>query len=387
VTTVHNSNSADPKTHVLAIGVGKYPHLMDGTGRRAQDPLGLGQLTSPPLSVKAFIEWCSAPELDPGAIGFCNPTASLGSIEAVVSSDPPLVIQTPRGPIQLDAATLDNIRNAFEMWLNRVASNDANVGIFYFCGHGVMVANHYLLAEDFGESDLRPWERAFDITNTLRGIERQVKGALYFFIDACKAISRDMALTLAADPVPLAAVDLKKSVVRSYAARIGATGEGELAFAAAGKVSRYTDALLTAMSGYCGIRMAGMQTWDVDGETLASAVRRLLDNRNDPTVPQQVIDQAISGTSVPLLRVGKPPKVKVKIDLSPEQKRSLALMYLLSAKGDRFEHDGANGAFRTEVQRGFYSIGARARAAEFAQLEYQDEEVSPPVFNFVMPVP
>ena len=39
-----------------------------------------------------------------------------------------------------------------------------NVGLFYFCGHGLESAGQMLLAEDFGVSSNRPWEAAIDFS-------------------------------------------------------------------------------------------------------------------------------------------------------------------------------------------------------------------------------
>ncbi len=216
MTTLYDKPPAagHPATHVIAIGVGKYIHLIDGIPPLAVNPLGLGQLNSPPVSAKALINWCLAPLFDATAAGFRNADCPLASVEALVSSDPPVSVSTPDGLRALDPATRNNIQVAFELWLSRLKSNDENIGVFYFCGHGIMVADHYLLAEDFGRSAANPWEGAFDISNTIRAVEREVKGAAYFLLDACREISRDVALTLGANPFALQAVDLKKQVTR-----------------------------------------------------------------------------------------------------------------------------------------------------------------------------
>jgi hypothetical protein len=190
MTTVYERNpAAEPGVHILAIGVGRYPYLIGGSGRLTNNPLGLAQLSSPPVSVKAVIDWFLASVVAPGTGGFANPVTLLGSIEGLASSDAPVSVTSAGGVIQLEAATKANIQDAFERWLARLTSHDANIGVFYFCGHGVMVADHYLLAEDFGQSNAVPWERAFDISNTLRAVERDAKGALYFFVDACRQSS------------------------------------------------------------------------------------------------------------------------------------------------------------------------------------------------------
>ena len=228
MTTVYERNlPAAPGVHVLAIGVGRYPHLIGGSGPLTQKPLGLAQLSSPPVSVKAVIDWFLAPLVAPGTAGFANPVTSLGSVEGLASADAAVAVTSSGGIVQLDPATKDNVQDAFERWLARVSSDAANIGVFYFCGHGVMVADHYLLTEDFGRSNTMPWEKAFDMSNTLRAIERDVKGALYFFIDACREVSKDIALTLGANPLALKEVDLKKPVVRTSTSLIQATGGGQ----------------------------------------------------------------------------------------------------------------------------------------------------------------
>jgi hypothetical protein len=377
--------AAGPGTHVLAIGVGRYPHLLGGEpGKLAAKPLGLKQLSSPPLSTAKLLEWCLAPTLEPTSAGHSNPSCPLASVEALISSAIPVSIATPAGNQAPEAATLDNIDAAFSLWLDRVKSHNDNIGLFYFCGHGIMVADHYLLAEDFGRNNNKPWDRAFDVSNTIRAVEREVKGAVYFLVDACRMIALDVAVTLGADPSALKAVDLKKEVTRQSLSVIKATGEGELAFALENKVSRFTDALHMALSGRCGVKAAGAATWDVDGETLASAVRKLLDNGNKTAKRRQVSAQEISGASMALTKSAAIPSVAVEVDLTPETKRKVAKISLTSAKGNKHLHDGAEGVFRAVVPRGFYTVEAEAKAGEFAVLKFEDEELIPPVFDLTM---
>jgi hypothetical protein len=138
------------------------------------------------------------------------------------------------------------------------------------------------------------------------------------------------------------------------------------------------------MSGYSGVRGPGSATWDADGETIASAVRKLLNNGNKTAKRRQVSDQTIGGDSVPLLRFGTPPLVKVELDLMPEPMRALARIYLLSAKGVRHDHEGVKGAFVTEVPRGIYEIGAKAPANEFGDLTLEDQDLIPPLYNLTL---
>ncbi len=371
--------------HVLAIGVGNYPHLLGGSGTLTNRPLDLGQLSSPPVSLKAVVDWFLAPQLDATRVGFVNPGAVLGSVDALASAPAPVQITTPAGVMALEGATRDRIQLAFERWLARLKGPGESIGVFYFCGHGVMAADHYLLADDFGRSNGAPWAHAFDVSNSLRGVERETQGALYFFIDACREISTEVALTLGANPLALWAADLKRPVIRNSTTLIEATGEGKLAFGLDGRVSRFTDALITAMSGYCGVKGPGAATWDVDGETLANAVRKLLEGGNKTAKRRQISGQSISGVSVPLLRHPRAPLVKVSLDLLPEPMRVVARLYLESSRGERRVHEGAKGPYLTEVPRGMYTIGAEAMAAQFESLSF-DEDLIPPVHDLPMRV-
>lgn len=370
-------------THVFVIGVGNYPYLVGGSNRLASNPLGLGQLTSPPVSARTLTDWFLAPLTNATAAGFNNNSAPLASLEALISDTAPMTLSSPQGEVQVAPATLNNIQQGFEAWLSRLRSDPGNIGVFYFCGHGVMVADHYLLAEDFGASENRPWENAFDISNTLRAMTREVNGALYFFIDACREISRDIAFTLGADPPALKAVNLKKPVICTSVSLIEAAGEGKLAFAAEGSVSRFTQALLTAMSGYCGIGTPGSNRWTVDGEALAAAVRKLLSCATKTTLRRQFSDQSVSGLSIPLLELASAPKVKVDLELLPQELQSLAILYLRSLRGQRFE---GRTMLQIEVPRGFYDVGADCPTGEFAALCYADQELMPPLFGLTIEV-
>jgi hypothetical protein len=382
-----NENGGQPGTHVFAVGVGSHPHLLGGTKKLANKPLGLKQLSSPPVSTKALIDWFFAPILAPGSIGFSNVLAPLSTVEALVSDLAPLAVETPTGAKQLDPATRDNIQIAFESWLGRLSSNPDNIGVFYFCGHGLMVSEHFLVAEDFGRSNAQPWSQAFDISTTIKAVEREAAGTFYFFIDACREIARDVATTLGANPNALQAVDLNKKVIRKSVTTIYATGEGELAFAPqGGNVSRFTSALLSAMSGYAGIKAPGTSTWNVDGECIAAAVRQLLEYdaleaSGTAGTGKQVSEQSLQGSSIPLLRLTAAPKVKVWLDLTPAQRRALYEIYLVSAKGSRFAQTQLDRIFKIDVPRGFYEVGANDPAGALPPVVHPEEELVPPMYR------
>lgn len=391
MTLLHDASvEGQPGTHVLAIGVGTYPHLLGGGGPLANKPLGLKQLQSPPVSLKAVVDWFLAPVISPESVGFVNAAAPLASIAALASATASVSINVSSGPTPVAAATRKNIQDAFEGWLDRTRSHPDNVGVFYFCGHGMMVSDHYLLAEDFGCSAATPWAEAFDISNTVRAVEREMPGAVYYFIDACREIARDVAMTLGANPNALLFVDLTKKVIRKSVTAIFATGEGELAFAPeGGQVSRFTSALLCAMSGFSGIKAPGAATWNVDGESVATAIRQLLEYdameaAARPDTKKQVSEQLVQGSSIPLLRLTVAPKVKVWLDLTPLQRRALYELYLQGAKGGRVAQTQLDQIFKIEVPRGFYEVGAHDPVGALPPVVHAEEELVPPTYTLTM---
>jgi hypothetical protein len=318
----------------------------------------------------------------PGRLtGYTNAAVPLASVEAVVSAPTPLQVNNGQDVVTVEAATLANVQVAFRAWLARLRQDNNNIGIFYFCGHGIAVPDQYLLLEDFGIDSDQPWDRAFDLANTIRAVEREVKGAVYFFIDACREISLEVATTLGANPRALRVADMKMPVLLRSSSLIFATGQGKLAFAPKDKISRFTQALVTALSGYAGIKEAGAATWGVDGETLAPAVRKLLQDENKIAKVPQVSEQTIAGQPVPLMQIPVPPRVKVKVDLSPEGMRTIAQFYLRPAKGEEIRHNGADGVFLTEVPLGFYDLGALPPGREFVAISRVNEQFHPPLYS------
>jgi hypothetical protein len=71
-----------PGTHVLVIGAGQYPHLIGGEAP-AQKTDGLRQLSSPPMSARAFAEWMLRDYQCPGK--------ELASLSLLVSEPAPRV--------------------------------------------------------------------------------------------------------------------------------------------------------------------------------------------------------------------------------------------------------------------------------------------------------
>jgi tetratricopeptide (TPR) repeat protein len=260
--------------------------------------MGLKQLSSPPVSAAALVSWFLGRQgSSGGAVGFHNPETPLATVELLLS---PTQRYTGTGVAQVPvaAATHANIVQSFNLWKDRVVAHASNVAVFYFCGHGVMGANDYLMPSDFGAlNPNNPWADAIDISNTARAMRRLSSGPLYFFIDACRQASRD-ALLPGAGPSALAVVNFALPV-RAFARLIlWATGEGELAFGITADKSRFCAALIEALSGFAAEPEG--KAWRVTGGMLAQSVHQILARENTSLEPgkRQYAEHQLIGSQV-----------------------------------------------------------------------------------------
>jgi tetratricopeptide (TPR) repeat protein len=275
----YGKTPAKPGTHVFVIGVGHYPHLPGGGGKPANETLSLKQLTSPPISAKALADWflATASGASPTLDGFRNPTAPLASLWMLVSAKEQTYSLPDGKEVTLLRADLNNIQVVYEAWMNAVSSHPDNIGVFYFCGHGVQGVNSYLLPDDFGMY-ANPWNKAFDIDLSAMAARQRVAASLYFFIDACRQMqmgaegSRPQSFGLPKD---------NAKVLCRTRLKLWATGDGAKAFASGeGVPSRFTDALLRALNGSYGQLTEVGGSWVVTGEALAHQVVRLVEESN-----------------------------------------------------------------------------------------------------------
>ena len=333
MTTVYTSALAESEptavgTHVFIVGVGEYPCLLGGKGKLLENPMNLRQLSSPPASAKALATWFLGREgSSAAALGFHNPKAPLATVEMLVSPNQQAYTLPDGKQLPVEAATRANIAQGFRDWVERAKAHADNVAVFYFCGHGVMGANDYLLPSDFGAvNPLNAWSDAIDITETARAMRRLAGGPLYFFIDACRQASRD-ALSPGASPPALAKVDFAKPV-RGFARLIlWATGEGEAAFGEAGKASRFCAALIESLSGFEGEQDPEGQGWVVTGDLLQRSVSTILEAQNAALKAEerQYVERQLIGSQAFHFETAVPRRIAVGIPSSwaigPEVRR------------------------------------------------------------------
>ncbi|MFF5445581.1 caspase family protein [Streptomyces sp. NPDC012888] len=278
--TVHLDEDAGPAaTHALVIGVGAYTHLHGGPSPTDHPgAVGMRQLSSPPLSARAFAAWM----ID----GYHDAARPLGSLALLLSENGPgpepgpgpgsvtFVHPLTRAEHPVAAATIDNIVDAVVGWKDRGDHDEARL-VFYFCGHGVSLGlDTSLLAADMFADRNSPLEGALNFEALKRGLNNCRAAQQVFFVDACRAGSDTLISTAGTDSlgrVPVAGNVRPAGFVPREHAVVYATLHGEESFARAGRVSLFTDALLRSFDG-AGSENVEDGVWKVTTGTLTHAI-------------------------------------------------------------------------------------------------------------------
>lgn len=321
-TILENIEVEKPHTHVFIIGVGEYPHLLDGKGPVLDNPMRLKQLTSPPISAKAFGDWILK--------NLNNPDAPLGSVELLLSPADKYVRPQDGEQFSVEAATMKKIKLAFDKWYERCNSHKDNVAIFYFCGHGLEKVVDYplLLTEDFGESEIRLWENAIDFHSTFLGMARCQAKIQCYFIDACRQTPPELQeiQQIRATALVHPSISQKQREVL----KLFATNTNQSAYGPYNQVTRFTDALINCLNGLGSEKHK--KQWLVTTGKLGLNVAKILEKGNRASnVPQQ--KPVLTGSGIVTIHVcNTPPSVPVAISLNPTEASNFAELSLLKEK-------------------------------------------------------
>ncbi|BCA26730.1 caspase family protein [Metapseudomonas otitidis] len=314
MTVLLDDGKADPGTHVLLIGVGRYPFLNDGGDPANLFPLhmGMGQLSSPPLSVSAFATWL----MDSGA-GFHNPDRPLRSLQVLCSADVPVSIRDSSGTLQVvQSAQMHLVRQAVRDWMKRAGRNPENMAVFFFCGHGLAFGEveNALLLEDFGGDHGNPMADAIAFDSMRLGVMRHC-GANHqvHFIDACRTPPNKHFLATYGDKAtgdPIAAAGLSRDLRNKIAPVYFAAGLASAAYGLDGQPSLFTQGLLQSMHGPAS-RDKGNH-WEVQVPALAEGINKCVASMAFQVQPQYCQPRD-TGPELMIHRLRADPKVVVKV--------------------------------------------------------------------------
>lgn len=322
---VHEVPVDGPCTHALVIGVGKYPHLIGGE-TPCQNPDGMGQLSSPPISARELAGWFIT--------DYHDPDKGLASVALLLSDPNPQPFVNPKTNQQHDVedATGDNVQTAITEWKARADSDPGNRVFFYFCGHGVSEGDDFaLLTSDFCSDDNNPLQGAIDFRRLTGGLKKCKASEQVFFVDACRANS-DALIGQSdgfAGRVPLLPGLRPPELPRRLHVPYFATLAGDKAYAREDSVSLFTEALLKGLRGAASDDPEG--EWRVTTSRLQEAI--------DHFMKQPIFAGEIAGVQVPvtgelpvfeLHHLTREPEVPVYVGCEPAADNELAEFICLS---------------------------------------------------------
>lgn len=359
------------EAHALVIGIGTYPHLVDGTGRLFSQAGLLKQLTSPPISATAFATWLETKYNGSGV--------PLGTLMLIVS-DP--------ADTDADAPTMENVRTAVKEWRKRAHTSTDNIALFYFCGHGVSAGVHDgLLASDFGADDDAALENVIDIGGLQLAMDGCKARRQAFFIDACRNTPEWLVKRVVDGGIGQSILDAQ---IRQGqygdrdAPRYFATSSSQLAYGRPNGLSLFTEALIETLES------AGAEKeknrWIVKTDTLQPGLNRMLailSERDRLPFRKASLDRS-SGYEFHVLP--GPPDVHVSVTCEPPEANDVADLALRGGDAQwvpRPSRDGSTWRLKRPV--GQTDVRATFSGREYPDVELH-ETIWTPVSDFTLAV-
>ena len=364
---VHLEPAATPGTHALVVGIGRYPNLLGGdTPSQRSD--GMKQLSSPPISARAFATWLIEE--------YHHTTKPIASVALLLSELAPGPFDNAKAGTSGDVleATIANLTAAVTAWRQRADSSPDNRLVFYFCGHGISEGEDMsLLASDFNPDDANPLNQALDFSKLRHGLKKCAASEQLFFIDACRA-SSDVLISQSgaafAGQVPLLPGMRPLELPRLLSVPYYATLAGDLSHARPDSVSLFTQALLR------GLRGAGSD--DPEGEWRVTTSR--LQEAIDHFLKQPVFAGKVAGVQVPVVgelpvfdvhELTAAPVVPVYVGCAPPEVNATAEFVCRQAGSERFrravadvDSDNPQAEWAVDLEFGEYEFAATLAAGE-----------------------
>jgi hypothetical protein len=266
-----------PRLHALVVGVGDYPHLRDGKGKRADNPMGLSQVSTPPVTAVKITKWLigsSSKERERrDDHHFECADCPLGSVEVLISPEQEFPFSGSGRSRRAERARIKELEEAALKWQARCAANKENRAFFYFCGHGIAKGTQFILPENFGDPDLDLWRNNIDFDKMRLGMRScKIRSAVYF-IDACRETPFDIL-----NQTDVSGISLVKG--SKYGDSMGceatyyAASQGKPAHGPENDVSYFGQALLKCLDGAGSSNTTG--EWVVDSNSLGKALGDVL---------------------------------------------------------------------------------------------------------------
>ncbi len=342
-----------PGVHALIIGVGRYPYL---TGKHLEFD-GYRDLTSAPVSALHFMQKL----VDTDVAEWAVPVAS---VDVLLSPTRTLVNHTGTH-VDVADPTRENIQEAFQHWLNRCASHPENIGVFYFCGHGVQAESQVLLASDFARFDDSPFMGAFAYDVSRDGILQFGPPTQCVFIDACRVplteqvrlLNRGVSALKTADAFGerscLHDLTLRAPLFDVMEAPPNLTGYSD------GVVSYFTSALTRALDGQAAMEEDLTGDWVVDNQNVSVNMTKLLQQEIGPGATGRAVEGAMIFDRKVLRRLVAPPPTMITVSCEPLAETGTLSCMPNPAVRPPYEHSAQDGEpWEFQAEAGHYTVTA-----------------------------
>lgn len=263
-------------THVFIIGIGDYPWLDGGATPRGENITGgMTQLSAPPISARKFADWWLSEYRDN--------ERPLASVSMLLSDSESQIYAAPdQKQHDIPPATIDNIRDAADIWSERGRENPENQLVFFFSGHGLASGvQEALLTRDYGERAARPMLGAINLTGFKIGLSSLPARRQLLFIDACRT-GRNILLRNSNDNgdvlVPTGDVPTNDLLQNIYRASLN----GRPAYGLPNGLTLFTRGVLNAFRGAGADNLDDQHVWRLNTGMIGQALTHFATQLADP---------------------------------------------------------------------------------------------------------
>jgi hypothetical protein len=310
---------SQPGTHALVIGVSQYLHFSDGAEPTPEGAeLQMEQLSAAARSASEVASWLLEE--------YRCPLAPLRSLRVLLSPAPgeqiasTVASKLPAGdPMVL--ATRANVEREIAEFRHACDSHAENVAFVYVAGHGVQLTNTgaVVLLSDVGcSTHLNRLQGAIDMASVHAGMRYESPARTQFwFVDACRqrpAIARRFETLEGA-----LKLDVPINQDTDCSPLFLAATTGTSAYARAGGLTLFCEALLWALRGGCaaGPEDEGVDCWHVPVTSLVGRLPQHVKALAATEGAEQSADTAGKIAEGTLQYFDAAPKADLRLDLMP----------------------------------------------------------------------
>jgi len=379
-----------PGLHALIVGVSAYSNLSKANEPLTPNSLGLRQLSSTTLSAYKIYRWL----LDhqnalPVPLASCRLLLSPSALEIAVE---------PEINDLADPATLENFLIQAKNWKKDASSNDDNMTLFYFAGHGAQQSRDdaVLLLEDFGDGIGGPLRNAVDINNIFKGMARSnqfhiIAQKQLYFVDACRDFLSAFRNFEPDDATQVFRIQQSGADTR-VAPIFYAAAPGTSALAIPGEQTLFSKALIDCLNGDAGQfeEVEGQERWHVSVHSLCEALQLKIQELNTRFSAQQEFLPGGWWKDTAICFLNHPPLVEVELKVDPLEAVPCTRIATLESQGAGLiipfplnPHP-----YRGAWPAGFYTLSAEIvpPAAPYININPFVRQIVPPRFSRTMRV-